>query len=84
VVITSPCQGDVFVVEPGYVRATQSVRLSAEVDPALPLVTWLVDGEMVAAAGWPYDAAWQLETGRHTLTVVAGDMRADPVEFEVR
>jgi penicillin-binding protein 1C len=84
VVITSPRQGDVFVVEPGYVRATQSVRLSAEVDPALPLVTWLVDGEMVAAAGWPYDAAWQLETGRHTLTVVAGDMRADPVEFEVR
>ncbi|MBI3182505.1 MAG: penicillin-binding protein 1C [Myxococcales bacterium] len=84
VVITYPRRGEVFLVEPGYDRATQSVQLALEVDPRPPEVTWLVNGRAVAQAGWPYHADWPLEPGRHRLEAVAGGLLSDPVFFEVR
>lgn len=59
-VIAYPRSGDVFLIEPGYDRRTQSVPLSAEVDPYLPQVTWMLDGSTVASVAWPYEAAWPL------------------------
>jgi hypothetical protein len=63
VVVTHPRDKDVFIVEPGYRRGTQSVQLTAEVDPSVPELVWLVDGERVAAVGWPYEATWPLTRG---------------------
>lgn len=84
VVITHPKPTDVFVIEPGYRRRTQTVSFEAEVDPPVPSVTWFVDGERYAAAQWPYELAWPLEPGRHELQVLAGDRRSEPIEIEVR
>lgn len=84
VVITHPKPTDVFVIEPGYRRRTQTVSFEAEVDPPVPSVTWFVDGERYAAAHWPYELAWPLEPGRHRLQVLAGDRRSEPIEIEVR
>ena len=41
--ITHPRPLDVFVIEPGYDRRTQTLRLSAEIHPTLADATWLVD-----------------------------------------
>jgi penicillin-binding protein 1C len=84
VVITWPRQGEVFLIEPGYARRTQTLRLSAEVEPRLAGVTWLVDGRPVGRAEWPYDASWALQPGRHRLEVLAQGLRSEPVEIEVR
>ncbi len=83
-VITHPRDGDVFLVEPGYDRDTQSLELRAEIDPALPGITWLLDGEAVARAEWPYGATWKLARGHYRLELTGGGRRSDPVEFEVR
>jgi hypothetical protein len=48
VVVTSPRQGDVFLLDLGYEKSTQSVELGAEVDPALLKATWLLDGHDLA------------------------------------
>jgi penicillin-binding protein 1C len=84
VVITWPRPGEVFLIEPGYARRTQTLKLSAEVEPRLAAVTWLVDGQPVRQAAWPYDASWALQPGRHRLEVVAQGLRSDPVDIEVR
>jgi penicillin-binding protein 1C len=84
VVVTSPRQGDVFVLEPGYEKTTQSVELAAEIDPALPKATWLVDGRELAVVPWPYGGNWLLARGKHRLELLAGGKRSDPVEIEVR
>ena len=83
-VITMPRNGDVFLLEPGYDEQTQTVELSGEANPALPQVAWLVDGEEVAAAGWPYQADWQMTKGVHTLEMSSGGRRSEAVKFEVR
>jgi hypothetical protein len=83
-VITSPRQAEVYLLEPGYDRVTQSLQLRGEVHPALPEIGWLVDGQQFAIVGWPYEATWQLTPGRHRLQMVAGHRSSDPVEFEVR
>jgi penicillin-binding protein 1C len=77
VVITYPRDREVFVVEPGYDVATQTLAFAAEVDPPGPPATWLVDG--VAAR-----PTWQLQPGKHRLLAVAGGRTSDPIEFEVR
>ena len=83
-VITHPQPDDVFIIEPGYRRATQTVNLEAEVDPPVTQVVWHIDGERYAQAKWPYEASWPLKRGRHTLRVSAGDRFSDPIEIEVR
>ena len=84
VVITQPRAHDVYLIEPGYDRATQSLHLRAEIDPAPPSVIWLLDGQPIAQALWPYDLQWTLAKGAHRLQAVAGSRRSDPVLFEVR
>jgi len=77
VVITYPRDREVFVVEPGYDIATQTLAFAAEIDPPGTSATWLVDG-MAAPP------TWQLQPGKHRLLAVAGGRASDPVEFEVR
>ena len=84
VVVTHPLPDDVFLVEPGYDRSTQTLELSVEVDPPVPSVTWLVDGRPVAEPAWPYEASWALEPGEHEVQVRVGDRASAPVRFRVR
>lgn len=84
VVITHPRSDEVFLLEPGYAAATQSIALEAEVDPPAPALRWLIDGREVATADWPYAAHWTLERGRHVLVAVAGGSTSEAVALEVR
>ncbi len=83
-VITHPKNGEIYLVEPGYDRTTQTLRFSGEVDPVLPQVSWLVDGQKISSAGWPYDADWALTKGKHTLMMTGRGRSSDSIEFEVR
>ena len=83
-VVTHPRGDDVYLVEPGYTRTTQTLELSVEVDPPVPSVTWVVDGQPVAEAPWPYEATWRLEPGQHEVWVEVDGRRSDPVPFRVR
>ena len=38
-IITEPRDRDIFLIEPGYERRTQSLRLEAEIDPPVEEVT---------------------------------------------
>ena len=84
VVITNPRAGEVFVIEPGYDLSTQSLELTAEAEALVDRITWEVDGRRVAAARWPYSAAWPLRKGQHQVTVAAAGQRGHTVTFEVR
>lgn len=83
-VITAPLDGDIYLIEPGYDPKTQSIQLKGEVDPALPFIDWYVDGKKYVQAEWPYKTFFNLKKGKHTIEMVGGDMRSDPIEIEVR
>jgi penicillin-binding protein 1C len=83
-VVTSPREGEIYIIEPGYSLRTQSLRLQGEVDPPLPGVDWLIDGKKVATAGWPYAAVWRLRKGRHSVQLSGGKAMSDKIFFEVR
>ena len=84
VVITWPRQGEVFVIEPGYTRTSQSLALAAEADLAHAEVRWLMDGREVAQASITARPLWALAPGRHTLEAEVRGRRSAPVSFEVR
>jgi penicillin-binding protein 1C len=84
VIVTHPRDRDVFVLEPGYDAGTQSVQLAAEVDPAVPELVWIVDGERLASTPWPYEASLPLSRGAHRVEAASGDRRSAPVRIEVR
>lgn len=81
---SAPSEEDVYIIEPGYDLATQTLQLNGEVDPPQSSVTWMIDGKPVAAVSWPYTANWQLKQGRHSVLLVSGEKKSDPVHFEVR
>lgn len=83
VVVTHPSPGDVFLIEPGYDRRTQSVALSATVDPPVPQLTWWVDGQPMAQVGWPYEGTLALEPGSHEVVARVGERASEAVRFEV-
>jgi penicillin-binding protein 1C len=83
-VITSPLDGDIYLIEPGYDRKTQSIEMKGEVDPALPRIDWYVNGKKYLSAEWPYTAFFNLTKGKHKIEMVGGDMRSDAIEIEVR
>ena len=83
-VVTHPSDGQVFIIEPGYDRHTQTLPLNAQVEPAVQAVTWWLDGRRLGSAGWPYASSWALQRGRHQLIATAGTLRSDPIRFQVR
>lgn len=84
VVITYPREGEVFLIEPGYDRATQTLELSADAEALIERVSWSVDGVKVGRSAWPYGASWRLERGVHVARASAPGQRGDSVTFEVR
>jgi penicillin-binding protein 1C len=84
IAITSPRFGEVYVVEPGYDRHTQTVQFSATLPSAPRHLTWYLDGRRLSRVGWPYRASWRLQRGKHTLMAAAPGLQAAHVSFEVR
>jgi penicillin-binding protein 1C len=84
VVITWPRQGEVFVIEPGYARSSQSLALTAEADLAQAEVRWIMDGREVATASIAQRPLWALAPGRHSLEAEVRGRRSAAVSFEVR
>jgi penicillin-binding protein 1C len=83
-VITSPRNGERYLIEPGYNISTQSIPLKGESDPPLPYIHWTIDGKNFTKTEWPYTAAWPLSKGKHQIRMSGGGMISDPVEIEVR
>ena len=81
--ITWPRQGEVFLIEPGYSRATQSLALTAEADQQAE-VRWLIDGREVAKASITERPLWALAKGMHSLEAEVRGRKSPPVTFEVR
>jgi penicillin-binding protein 1C len=84
VVITYPREGEVFVIEPGYDRATQTLELAADAESLVERVTWSVNGKRLRRSAWPYAASWRLAPGHHVVSVAAPGQRGDSVAIEVR
>ena len=84
IAVSSPREGDVYIIEPGYNRATQSIQLAALSRRRVPAVDWYVDGSFFATSAWPYAARWLLEKGTHVVVAVCGATKSPPVRFEVR
>ncbi len=84
VVITYPRDGEVFLIEPGYDRATQTLELAADAEALIERVSWSVDGRSVGRSAWPYSTSWRLEPGLHVARASAPGQRDDTVSFEVR
>lgn len=72
--ITSPTEGDVFVLDPTVERRLQCLRL----DASATSVEWMVDGRAVPSGDWP------LARGRHVAEARSRDGRTSRVAFEVR
>lgn len=84
VIITRPREGEVYLIEPGHDRATQTLRLEAQAEALAGAVTWSIDGRAVRRARWPYAANWPLEPGIHRVAVNAPGQRGHEVTIEVR
>ena len=82
--IDRPRPGDIYIVEPGYPRETQTLELAARSRQRVGWVDWWVDGESLGAAPWPYSRSWPLEPGEHRVQVRSGDLKSPEVKFEVR
>ncbi len=88
-VIAFPDNGDVFAIDPVLRQEFQTVNLEAVVPPDMELLTWIMDGTVIARVSAPFVVAWQLEGGEHRLS--AEGRRRDgtvaacgPVRFTVR
>jgi penicillin-binding protein 1C len=81
--VTFPRSGERFALDPGQSAQRQRIRLTAQVDAGVGQVTWMVDGERVGKARWPYTLSWSLKPGDHNVQVVAAGKRSPAVAFQV-
>lgn len=83
-VITSPPDGDIYLIEPGYNMNTQSIALKGEVDPPVPYIDWYINNQRYERVEWPYQANFTLRKGKHTIEMRAGNRKSDAIRIEVR
>jgi hypothetical protein len=87
--LLSPAAGAVFAISPGIPRERQRIALAAQSGGDASRLTIYLDGQpLVALAGPPYRAFWQLAPGAHRAWVEAQDeagtvRRSAEVEFVV-
>jgi len=81
IAIAYPLPGDRFVLGRGEVP--KLIRLEAIASRPLPYVDWFIDGLHFARARPPYHAYWNLERGKHNLTVVSPDRQGESIEIVV-
>lgn len=67
ITILHPHSGTRLIIDPETPGEFQSIPLQVRVNPVIPEVLWLVDGEEYSAAGFPYTSRWNLKQGIHTI-----------------
>ncbi|MCL2880858.1 MAG: hypothetical protein FWF29_11500, partial [Treponema sp.] len=75
---------DIFITEPGYNPAFQTLEFAAVSDTRPPEISWYLNGRPAGIARWPYGFNWQLAKGKYSLTARGGGRESVPVHFEVR
>lgn len=72
--IQTPANGAIFAISAGVPAANQRLSITARVGGSASEVVVLVDGQPIATLhAPPYRTFWQLQPGRHTITVVSYD-----------
>ncbi len=84
--ITYPADGASYRLDPDTPRRFQSLPLQAAVLPPVGEVEWLVDGEPLGRAAWPYALRLPLQPGTHRLQVAlpGSELRSAAVTITVR
>lgn len=63
--ITTPRSGERYAADSE--DAGTTVGLEADVDPQVPQVVWVIDGEPFATVDWPYATRWPITPGEHRI-----------------
>jgi penicillin-binding protein 1C len=82
--ISRPRKGDIYITEPGYNPAYQTLEFAATADSRPPEIYWYLNDKVVGKASWPYGFNWQLSQGTYRLVARWGDRESEEVHFEVR
>jgi penicillin-binding protein 1C len=82
--ISRPREGDIYITEPGYNPAYQTLEFAATADLRPPEIYWYLNGRAVGKATWPYGFNWQLSKGTYQLVARSGNNESEAVHFEVR
>ncbi|PIE19564.1 MAG: penicillin-binding protein 1C [Proteobacteria bacterium] len=83
--IRFPAAGDIYYLDADLQRRYQRIPLEVNVRGSPKVVSWLVDGKVVAKATYPFSASWPLSPGKHRVEAVLPDgHRSAAVSFEVR
>jgi penicillin-binding protein 1C len=82
--ISRPREGDIYITEPGYNPAYQTLEFAATADSRPPEIYWYLNDKAVGKATWPYGFNWQLSKGVYRLVARWGDNESEEVHFEVR
>lgn len=84
VTITSPKDGDIFLIEPGYDRTTQSILLEAQVNHPSDTLSWIINDELHQEIPWPYDSHFLSVKGTFTITARSTQGYEDSITIEIR
>jgi membrane carboxypeptidase/penicillin-binding protein PbpC len=82
--ISRPREGDIYITEPGYNPAYQTLEFAATADSRPPKIYWYLNDKAVGDAPWPYGFNWQLSKGIYRLIARWDNSESDAVHFEVR
>jgi penicillin-binding protein 1C len=82
--ISRPREGDIYITEPGYNPAYQTLEFAATSDSRPSKIYWYLNGEAVGEAPWPYGFNWKLSKGTYRLIARWGNLESEAVHFEVR
>lgn len=83
-VIQKPRTGDVYLLEPGYRRSTQTIPFRALAQDTKFPVTWILNGQEIGESLWPFQKDWPVRPGKYELKLRQSGYVSDPVFFEVR
>jgi penicillin-binding protein 1C len=83
--VVSPRDGVTLVRDPTVPANHNTIALQLEVDPAVPEVLWMVDGQPYKLASYPYTVRWQLRAGEHVVqaSMPLTRSRSAPVRIRV-
>lgn len=82
-VMRFPYAGSQFRIDPAG-PAVQEIVLAASAAPSMRAVRFVLDGVRLASVRAPFELAWQLRPGRHTVWVETEEgASSEPVQFDV-
>ena len=84
--VVSPRDGLTLVRDPTVPANHNTIAFQLEVDPAVPQVLWMVDGQPYKLASYPYTVRWELRAGEHVVqaSMPLSRKRSAPVRIRVQ